>query len=230
MTTTTQHARILMCPPSWFAVEYVINPWMEGHVGRTSRQRAQRQWDALYAAISSRTHVELTEPGERLPDMCFAANAGLVVDQRFVCSAFRVRQRRPEEALYAEWFSQRGYKVVRPADDEPFEGEGDALVQPGQPLLWAGYGVRSSLDAHRSLAELLRLEVVSLRLVDQRFYHLDTCLYPLPEGRLVYYPAAFDKMSLHEIHRRVPAKQRIEVSSPTLCSLRATRYAWETRS
>ena len=33
-------SQILMCRPSHFAVEYVINPWMEGHVGRTRREVA----------------------------------------------------------------------------------------------------------------------------------------------------------------------------------------------
>ena len=98
------------------------------------------------------------------------------------------------------------------SDDEPFEGEGDALIQHGYPLLWAGYGVRSGLEAHRTLTEALDVEVVSLRLVDQRFYHLDTCFYPLPGNRIVYYPAAFDDLSLREIERRIPEKNRIEVS------------------
>jgi lysine-ketoglutarate reductase/saccharopine dehydrogenase-like protein (TIGR00300 family) len=201
-----------MCPPDSFAVEYVINPWMEGHIGRTSRDSARRQWDRLYEAISQRTTVELVDPGPGLPDMCFAANAGLVVGDRFLCSAFRFPQRRPEEALFAEWFEGHGYEVIHPAGDETFEGEGDALVQPGEPRLWAGYGVRSGLDAHRLLSQRLNVEVVSLRLVDERFYHLDTCLYPLPGGRLVYYPAAFDEMSLREIARRIPADRRLEVS------------------
>ncbi|MFO0915418.1 MAG: TIGR00300 family protein [Pirellulales bacterium] len=203
--------RVLMCPPLEFAVEYVINPWMDGQVGRVDKGRARRQWEVLHQELSRRTKVELVAPGPRLPDMCFAANAGLVVGNRFVCSAFRVPERRPEEAHFTKWFVEHGFDVRRPADDEPFEGEGDALIQPGQRLLWAGYGVRSGLDSHRSLCELLSVEVVSLRLVDQRFYHLDTCLFPLPDGRLVYYPAAFDDMSLREIAIRVPAERRLEV-------------------
>lgn len=96
-----------------------------------------------------------------------------------------------------------------------FEGEGDALFQAwcgNGPILWAGYGVRSSLESHRSISELLAVEVVSLRLVDQRFYHLDTCFTPLSDGRVMYYPAAFDEMSLREIRRRIPADQRLEIS------------------
>ena len=204
--------KVLMCPPEFFGVEYVINPWMEGQIGRADVSRAISQWDVLHSTLSSLTDVELIEPGEHLPDMSFAANGGLVVDQTFVKSRFRVAQRKPEEDLFAEWFRERDYEIVTLPDDEPFEGEGDALIHPGYPILWAGYGVRSSLDAHRTLAERLSLQVVSLRLVDQRFYHLDTCFYPLPGNRVVYYPSAFDELSLREIERRVPSENRLAVS------------------
>ena len=203
--------RILMCPPEFFAVEYVINPWMEGQIGNARNDTAVAQWHALREFVSSLTEVELIQPGEHLPDMCFAANGGLVVGKRFVKPRFRVAQRQPEEDLFAEWFRQRNYEIISLPDDEPFEGEGDALIHPGFPLLWAGYGCRSCLDAHRTLTEALDVEVVSLRLVDQRFYHLDTCFYPLPGNRVVYYPAAFDDLSLREIERRVPEANRIQV-------------------
>ena len=39
--------RILVCPPTFFGVDYVINPWMEGQLGRVDRTRAQAQWNEL---------------------------------------------------------------------------------------------------------------------------------------------------------------------------------------
>ena len=87
--------RILMCPPKYFAVEYVINPWMEGQIGNASNSTAVAQWTELHKVVSSLTGVELIEPGEHLPDMCFAANGGLVVGKRFVKPRFRVAQRKP---------------------------------------------------------------------------------------------------------------------------------------
>src|SRR5207244_3996001 len=74
-------------------------------------------------------------------------------------------------------------------------------------------GVRTSLQADRHLAEMLDVQVVPLRLVDERFYHLDTCFCPLPEGRVFYYPDAFDRDSLDRIAARVPAEQRFEVDA-----------------
>ena len=68
-----------------------------------------------------------------------------------------------------------------------------------------------ALESHRALAEELRVEVASLRLVDQRFYHLDTCFVPLPHGRVMYYPPAFDEPSRQLIESLAPADRRIEV-------------------
>jgi lysine-ketoglutarate reductase/saccharopine dehydrogenase-like protein (TIGR00300 family) len=86
------------------------------------------------------------------------------------------------------------------------------LFQPGDDLLWAGYGVRSSLTAHKYLTEILRCPVRSLRLIDERFYHLDTCFMPLPGRKVMYYPAAFDKRSRDLIQGYFGELNRIEVS------------------
>lgn len=77
--------------------------------------------------------------------------------------------------------------------------------------LWAGYGFRSELDSHAYLAKWLDIEVLSLRLMDERFYHLDTCFCPLTDGYLLYYPPAFDAYSNRLIELRVPADKRIAV-------------------
>ena len=39
--------KILMCPPDFFTVDYVINPWMAGHEDSLSLDRAKEQWCEL---------------------------------------------------------------------------------------------------------------------------------------------------------------------------------------
>ena len=204
-------ARVLVCPPAYFGVEYVINPWMTGNIGAVCTSTAQRQWDALVNILEARCEVSMIDPQPGLPDMCFAANGGFALDGAFVPATFSVSQRIPETALFRTWAHAAGYEIAELEDDIPFEGEGDALWWPGQALLWAGYGVRSGLECHRALAERLHVPVASLRLVDARFYHLDTCFVALPEGRVIYYPAAFDKRSRHLVESLVPDDKRIEV-------------------
>ena len=209
----TSGDRFLMCAPRFYRVAYVINPWMEGNVGRTDAEVATRQWEGLRAELARRAGLDDVEPADGLPDMPFAANAGLVHDGTFIPARFRFPQRQPEVPHFTSWFRDRGYRVVPLPSSGTFEGEGDALFQPGAPLVWGGYGVRTSLQAHRDLADLLDVEVIPLRLVDERFYHLDTCFCPLPGGRVVYYPDAFDHDSLATIRARVPAENRCEVDA-----------------
>ena len=205
--------RLLVCPPTYFGVEYVINPWMAGNVGAASQPNAMRQWDALVSILEDLADVRAMEPRPGLPDMCFAANGGFVLDDIFVPASFSVVQREPEAGLYRDWADAAGFNLVAVEETLAFEGEGDALwwANDDRPLLWAGYGVRTSLESHRALAGQLRIEVVSLRLIDQRFYHLDTCFVPLPGGRVIYYPPAFDERSRQQIESLVPADRRIEV-------------------
>ena len=205
--------RLLVCPPTYFGVEYVINPWMAGNVGAASQPSAMRQWDSLVSILEDHADVFAMEPRPGLPDMCFAANGGFVLDETFVPASFSVVQREPEAGWYRDWADAAGFDLATVEGTLAFEGEGDALWWPNdeRPLLWAGYGVRTSLESHRALAGQLRVEVASLRLVDQRFYHLDTCFVPLPGGRVIYYPPAFDERSRQQIESLVPADRRIEV-------------------
>lgn len=209
-----------MCPPDFYDVEYVINPWMEGNIHRTSRERAMEQWRALVDTLKSYATIEVIHPEHGLPDMVFTANAGLVIGKRAVVSQFLNPERRGEEKHYRDWFSRHGFEVHELPRDLPFEGAGDALLDPKGGFLWAGYGQRSELDSHPLLAEFFHIEVLSLRLVSKRFYHLDTCLCPLARGYLLYFPDAFDANSNRLIELRVPAQKRVainEADAATFC-------------
>lgn len=207
-------ATLLMCPPEYFEVAYVINPWMTDNVRRIDRLLAQRQWRALYDILSRMAQVRLVQPQPSSPDMVFTANAGLVRDRTFILSRFRHEERQSEEPYFAEWFVEHGYQLQRCPPELFFEGAGDALFDKGQPILWMGYGHRSVAGAQAFAETVLRdaghlLEVLTLELIDARFYHLDTCFCPLEGGYLLYYPAAFSAASLLAIEARVAANKRI---------------------
>lgn len=204
--------KILMCPPDFYQVDYVINPWMEGNVRRAAREAAIQQWDSLHNILKQHADVALITPQPGLPDMVFTANAGVVLENKFVVSRFFHRERRGEEPHFKKWFKKQSFEIAELPQDLPFEGAGDALRDRGASWLWAAYGSRTELDAHPVLADLLDIEVISLRLVDPRFYHLDTCLCPLEGGYLLYYPAAFDAWSNRIIEQRVAAERRIAVT------------------
>lgn len=201
----------MMCEPAHYGVEYVINPWMAGNIHRVARETALKQWQGLKERLSELAEVELVQPVKGLPDMVFTANGGLVIDKKVVVSRFLYRERQDEREQFQKWFERAGFDVVEMAGEAPFEGEGDALLDPSRGLVWVGYGMRTDLGSHPALAEALDVRVVSLRLADERFYHLDTCLCALERGYLVYYPRAFDADSIIQIEQLVPEEKRIAI-------------------
>lgn len=193
--------RYLMCPPEHFAVTYAINPWMDP-TSAVDRDRALAQWDALRETYLHLGHeVETIAPVPDLPDMVFAANGGLVVDGVAVGARFRFEERRAEADAYLDWLRRAGYRdAVAPRHTN--EGEGDLLVV-GDTIL-AGTGFRTTPLAHREVADLTGREVVTLHLVDPRYYHLDTALCALDDDTIAYLPEAFDGASQELLRRRYP--------------------------
>ena len=210
MTSSPQ--RILMCPPDYFAVNYVINPWMQDHVGGTAAATAKAQWQKLHESIAALCPVVIQEPQPGLPDLVFTANAGLVYRGRAIVSRFRNPERQGEETHDATCFRSLGLTLHDWPVDVQFEGAGDALFDRGQDLLWLGFGFRSDARAAALLERFLAVEVAVLELVDPRFYHLDTCWCPLEGGTVLYYPPAFSAASQELIASRIPEAKRIAVS------------------
>ena len=210
----TSGPAFLMCSPDLYEVNYVINPWMEGNVHASSKKEAAAQWEQLHSAISRFARVELVQPQPGSPDMVFTANAGLVRHGIVALSRFLHPERQGEEPHFGKWFGDSGFAVREMPRGTPFEGEGDALFEWDGSRLWAGHGVRTLQSTHRWLMDIWNIEVISLRLVDRRFYHLDTCFCPLFGGYVMYFPKAFDAESLTKIEQRYSPDQRICVGEP----------------
>jgi N-dimethylarginine dimethylaminohydrolase len=193
--------QLLLCAPDYYDIEYEINPWMSRKRGAQT-ELAKSQWRGLYDKLGSLdTTIELVPPQPKLPDMVFTANAGLAVGRKFIPSNFRHQERAGEAPHFARWMEEHGYEVCWLSKNLYFEGEGDALF--GGDVLFCGYKFRSDIQSHRAVADMLHCLVVSVELVDPRFYHLDTCFCPLPDGRAVWFPAAFDEYGQRAIRAHV---------------------------
>jgi len=200
-----------MCPPTYFDVTYAINPWMDTSEP-VDRERALQQWSTLRQTYLDLGHaVELLEPVPGLPDMVFAANGALTIDDVALIAQYAYPQRADEAPVHAAHHERAGREVVRAKAS--FEAEGDLAVA-GDVLL-AGTGFRTDREAHRQVQEVFKRPVISLELVDPAFYHLDTCLFVLDDGRdphgpargraqVAYYPDAFAPGSRGALERLFP--------------------------
>jgi N-dimethylarginine dimethylaminohydrolase len=194
----------VMCPPKYFAVEYSINPWMDPN-SPVDTDTAMAQWEALKSTYERLGHtVEVIDPQPGLPDMVFSANSGTVIEGRVLGARFRAPERAAEAEHFRRWFTTHGYReLVMPSRTN--EAEGD-FAWTGQVLL-AGSGFRTDPEAHSEAQEALRVPVVSLQLVDPRYYHLDTALFVLdrgPKAEVAYYPGAFSDGSRRVLERLFP--------------------------
>ncbi len=212
----------LLCPPDHFDVSYVINPWMNPDDWTDNKDRylaaAKTGWHELVSALEQAGAEVLILPAKpKVPDMVFTANAAVVLDRKVVLAHFRHPERQPEQDYIASHFKKlvdQGVvdSVVAPPADVCFEGAGDAVWDETRRLMWMGYGPRSDLAMQDILAETYDVTVQPLKLVDPRFYHLDTALCVLSGGEVLYYPPAFDDAALTLLRHHVPSNKLIAIS------------------
>ncbi len=202
---------VLMCPPDYYDVIDVKNPFMTGKAGTVDKGLAQAQWEAVGEAYARHGKtVKTIAPAPGLEDMVFCANTsmtGLSARMEKICLPSRMRHpsRRREVPPFEAWFKDEGYRIAKLSDPTAmFEGMGDCMWHPGKRLLWGAHGFRSDAEVYGEVAKIFEAPVILLRLVNERFYHLDTCFCPLTQEAVLIYPSAFDPESLGLILKIFP--------------------------
>jgi len=191
--------KILVCDPTYYGIEYEINPWMSIQ-NQADRELAIRQWHDLIDILNQLGATIMTMPGQPgLPDMVFTANAGLVFrDQNLVMlSNFKHPERQAEKKHYQMWFEANGFETMQFSSEFNFEGAGDALFKEEssdfEKKLYLGYGFRSDYDTNSHWGIFRTENAQYLKLIDPYFYHLDTCFCPLKDDYALIWTGAFDK-------------------------------------
>jgi N-dimethylarginine dimethylaminohydrolase len=191
-----------MCPPDFYGIEYEINPWMS-RSRASDDQRARDQWRALFELLKDLgTDIRLMSAVKGLPDLVFTANAALIWREVAFLARFRHTARQGETLHDEAWFRESGFDTrVLPLGWD-FEGAGDALFC-GQTL-FGGYLIRSDAGALQWLAAQIGCPAIPLQLVDDRYYHLDTCFCPLTAEAAIYFPPAFDDYGCRALEEYIP--------------------------
>ncbi len=192
---------VLVCRPTFFQIEYVINPWMKDQ--KIDQGLAMKQWEAFCDAYSQLgIKVQIIDQVEGLPDMVFTADQAVVKDNIALMSNFAESERKGEENVYRQWFKDRGYELKFLPEKLSFEGNGE--LHFWNDRYFVGTGFRTSEESRQYIEEILGQPVISLKLIDPYFYHLDTCLLPLDSETVFYYPPAFDTHSQQVLKKTVP--------------------------
>ena len=191
---------VLMVDPEHFRVAYAINVHMQDENGGlkvVDPDRAREQWEQVrrtYERIGYRVDVIPGDP--ELPDQVFVSNPVLAVPSRdgqhqLIPSVMRHEERAREVPVTMTALGSRYGALASPRSC--LEGHGDVVWHPTRRLLIGGYGFRTEEAALEQVAALADCPVLGLRLVDSRWYHLDTCLSPLDDQSALLVEPAFDQ-------------------------------------
>jgi N-dimethylarginine dimethylaminohydrolase len=194
--------KLLLCPPTYYDIEYEINPWM--HVeNKVNQSSVHAEYAALRAAYKN-LGLEFSEIDQvdGLPDMVYSANFGFPTETMFIKSNYKYDERKKEADYAAEYFAARDFEVKTLPEDIAFEGQGDLLTVNGNYFF--GWGKRSDLEAKPYLEELLGKKMIDFKLVNPFYYHLDTCFAPLNENTVVINPVSFEKEGKKLIYELFP--------------------------
>lgn len=192
----------MMCPPDFYGIEYEINPWMS-RSRASDDARARAQWKALYELLASLgADIRLQTPVKGFPDLVFTANAALIWREVAFLARFRHAARQGETLHDEGWFRANGFEPRTLPAGWDFEGAGDALFCGD--TLFGGYLIRSDAGALQWLAGQIGCPAIPLQLIDERYYHLDTCFCPLAADAAIYYPPAFDDYAQKTLVAHVP--------------------------
>lgn len=199
----------VMCPPTYFDIEYSINPWMDVN-DKVDHDLAMIQWTDLVELLESLGDtISIVEAQPGLPDMTFAGDVGLLWGRRFVPSTFRHVERAGEVAHFERWFRQCGYEICPLPTDVIFEGLGDLVFHNRRAFV--GHGSRSDERAVDHLARLIPgLEILGrLETVDDHYFHLAMALGFIDDATVIYYEPAFTAESAQTIRRVIPRAIRV---------------------
>ena len=154
---------------------------VDGHPLGVDRELAIQQWETLRQTYLDLGHeVEVIEAQAACRTWSSPPTAAWSSRGARSAPASPTRSGAPEAPAYLSRLADVGLKDVT----EPVhvnEGEGDFLVVGD--LVLAGTGFRTDPGAHTEAQELFGVPVISLQLVDPRFYHLDTALAVLDDRR-----------------------------------------------
>jgi len=194
--------KVLMCHPRYYQVKFQLNPWMNPKQS-VNLPVAVYQWQKLKRLIENFLNLKTVsvKPRKNLPDLVFSTDAGIVYHQTFVQANFYYQQRKKEVEIYKRYFKKRNYKIYQLFKSNTFEG-GDFLFWHDKIL--AGWGFRTAKKAHQKLANFFGKKLISLKLINPYFYHLDTALCILDEKTAAFYPQAFDRNSCLLIKKIFP--------------------------
>jgi len=203
--------RFLICPPTHFAINYDINPWMTRNLGYPAPY-ARRQWERFIETLGCAGDVEFVrvEANEHVPDLVFTSNAGLVCGNLAIVRVFVIPSAVANRGSSAPRSPVRGWRRRTCSKRISKARATRCSTACDRSVTWVTAGA-SERNATLQLQEIVGCRVLPLLLVDERFYHLHTALCSLNSGHVMVYMDAFSPHAQTLLRRSIDPSFLIEV-------------------
>jgi N-dimethylarginine dimethylaminohydrolase len=201
-----------MCSPDYFDIVDVKNVHMEGNSGKVDKAKALAQWQSIHDIFKAeansgnidRLAVIAGAPG--CEDMVFCANQSFPwlneKDEPFVImSRMKHASRQREVPFFEAYYQSLQYKIQPPPRYGLLEGMGDLIPVPGKKCIFGGYGHRTEIGTLGAIQDAIHCSVIRLQLVNDAFYHLDTCFLPLNTQHVLIAREAFNENGFEDIRK-----------------------------
>ncbi len=232
--------------PEQFTVKYHINPFMKSvlqkHEG-VNLYKAIHQYQGFLHLLRRFATVNVVpvaalDPAAALPDIIYAADAAVFLPGLKEPTAIMARHsrshRRPEGHAWTTYFNSLPIRQLHLplGPGIYFEGSGEAVFTLDFTRIFCGYGIRTSKKGALALNVILEEEYRRqnavdkkpmfhmIKLVNQKYFHVDLCLRPLPHGYALIRRNAISKHSQELIEAIFGSDKLIEVDDdePFACN------------
>lgn len=190
--------RFVMCRPEYLDNKIPNNVFMEKGA-KVDVKRACQQWDrSVHMMRALGMDVLEIPPVKGCQDQAYVANIGIAIKPYIVLANYKAEGRPCEVAPARKFFEEQGYNCVVPPFN--FEGEAD-LKKLNEKTYFAGHGKFSDIRAQRWIAEKTGIEIIPVREVSDKLYHLDCSLFVVDEQNVIVSEEGLADQSIKAIEK-----------------------------
>jgi N-dimethylarginine dimethylaminohydrolase len=192
---------------------------------RIDHRAALDQFLALYNYLAADSIVYLLPSHAGLQDQTYVSNLGLALphlkESTAVISRFRSEPRVGEASVGRRFLELLNFSVYTPParldegldpdsgseqisqqEDQVVYFEGEADVKYLRDNIYIGaYGSRTTKTALTWLSTQFDMNIIPFRITDPRQYHLDCCVFPVANDKVIVCTEGADKSTLREIEK-----------------------------
>jgi N-dimethylarginine dimethylaminohydrolase len=187
------------------------------HIITINKKKAYEQHKKLVKSFKNSVIYTIEEPGDKIPDIVFSANAGLCLPRLpkplLVLPYMKYQQRKDELKYLKEIYKNMKLDTVQfpGSQTAPFEGQAELKWFYGGTKAICGSGHRSTKKSFEIINTLFKKiyksysldppELLVIKLESPDYYHLDVGMLEFDDKKCIVHKGAFSEASIKKMQK-----------------------------